>query len=84
MYKVYAIHHSTQLPMYEYLLRVKAEAENTVDMIIDDESNAVFQRYLGGGRTPAFIMCKDDIPYTRLIGKYSTPEVLAWIRKSFD
>jgi hypothetical protein len=87
MYKILAVYHSNNTSMYNYLEMCKSNISNTYSDItfdIVDQTDSNYIYYINGDRYPVFIMYKNDIPYSRLIGKVNIETLCSWIQKTFD
>lgn len=86
MYRVLGIYHSNQPIMQQYLERCKTyiqTVEPSVVFDIDNQLNKDYIHYLNSTRYPVFIMYKDGVPFTKLLGKVSTEELYSWIKSKF-
>lgn len=87
MYKILAVYHSNNISMYKYLAVCKNSiCDKYTDLAFDivDQTDSDYIHYINGDRYPIFIMYKNNIPYSRLIGKVDLNTLCSWIQKTFD
>lgn len=86
MYRVLSIYHSNLLSMQDYLQGCKTYIQTYEPEVVFDignELNADYVHYMNSNRYPVFIMYKQGVPFTRLIGKVTTQELHTWIKSNF-